>query len=376
MVPDPPAFPSLDFPSVTLALEDGINRRLQTGVQIYVSHQETTILDAALGDASPGFPLTSAAIMPWRSAGKPLTALLVLRQMELGRLQLTSSLEELLPETYGTDIALVTVFDLLTHQSGFPQTDTGWPHADWPESLIRITREPRQLEIGTAAYHPQSSWFLLGEILRQLEPIQPADSFNTILQRDLLDPLAMFGTMCGVSLQRFNEDPELLPVLYEREQGQLRRSSWMDEPWLSRSSPGGNLRGPIRELGRFLEMLMRRGKLADGTPFVSASTVDQMTARQRSGAYDQTLQHVVDFGLGVICDSKRYGLETVPYGFGRYCSEATFGHGGSQCSMGFCDPEHSLVVAWSANGFCGEGQHQRRNRLINEAVYRDLGLAD
>ncbi len=42
--------------------------------------------------------------------------------------------------------------------------------------------------------------------------------------------------------------------------------------------------------------------------------------------------------------------------------------------MGFCDPDTKLVVAWAANGFCGEGQHQRRNRAINEAVYQDLGL--
>lgn len=82
----------------------------------------------------------------------------------------------------------------------------------------------------------------------------------------------------------------------------------------------------------------------------------------------------MDFGLGVLCNSNQYGAETVPYGFGQYCSEATYGHGGAQCSMGFCDPERKLVVAWSANGFCGEGQHQRRNRMINNAIYEDLEL--
>ena len=99
-----------------------------------------------------------------------------------------------------------------------------------------------------------------------------------------------------------------------------------------------------------------------------------MTARHRIGEFDQTLQHTVDFGLGVICNSNKYGVETVPYGFGQYCSSSAFGHGGAQCSMGFCDPERRLVVVWSANGFCGEGLHQRRNRMINNAICVDLGL--
>jgi CubicO group peptidase (beta-lactamase class C family) len=125
-----------------------------------------------------------------------------------------------------------------------------------------------------------------------------------------------------------------------------------------------------------MELMMRGGRLLDGTEYVSGATVSSMTLRRRVGAYDQTLQHVVDFGLGVICNSKRYGVDTVPYGFGRWSSEGSYGHGGSQCSLAMCDPERELVVAWAANGFCGEGQHQRRNRLMQDALYRDLGFAD
>merc|ERR1711916_291329 len=80
---------------------------------------------------------------------------------------------------------------------------------------------------------------------------------------------------------------------------------------------------------------MGNGGSLDGTRILQSETVDLMTSRQRVGAFDQTLQHVVDFGLGVIVDSNRYGAETVPYGYSRYCSERTFGHGGSQSSIGF-----------------------------------------
>ena len=185
----------------------------------------------------------------------------------------------------------------------------------------------------------------------------------------------MRHTFCGIPESLSALRPDLMPQLFDREKGQLTPSAYSTVPWVTQPSPGGNLRGPVQELGRFFEFLLRQGRLEDGTEFVPRQLVEEMTRRHRIGLFDETLQHTVDFGLGVLCDSKQYGAETVPYGFGKFCSTRAFGHGGSQCSMAFCDPEFGLVVAWSTNGFCGEGQHQRRNRMLNEAVYADLKLS-
>lgn len=356
------------------AFEDGVQRGLQTGLQVYASVAGQPVLSLGLGESSPGRPMTDDVIMPWRSAGKPVTALLILKRIEEGRLRLNTRLEEILPESSTTDKAELTVFDLLTHQSGFPQTDTGWPQVDWRESVRRSLETPRQLPIGSAAYHPQGSWFLLGEILRRLEPMDSSSDFNSVLQSDLLGPLQMTNVWCGIPESELASVAGRIPQLHERVAGRLQPSSYSSAPWITTASPGGNLRGPVRQLGRFLEVLLRRGKLENGVAFVSASTVEQMTSIHREGQYDQTLQHIIDFGLGAIRDSKRHGPETVPYGYGRYCSSSSFGHGGSQCSIGFVDPERELVVAWAANAFCGEPQHQRRNRMINDAIYEDLGL--
>ena len=145
-----------------------------------------------------------------------------------------------------------------------------------------------------------------------------------------------------------------LPIIYERDNGRLVESNYCLAPWITQPSPGASLRGPVRELGQFYEMLQRGGISTSGKQLLSPDAVQQMTSRHRAGKFDQTFQHVVDFGLGVLCNSNQYGVETVPYGFGEHCSAATYGHGGAQCSMGFCDPVRRLVVAWSANGFCGE----------------------
>jgi CubicO group peptidase (beta-lactamase class C family) len=65
----------------------------------------------------------------------------------------------------------------------------------------------------------------------------------------------------------------------------------------------------------------------------------------------------------------------VPYGYGPHASPRAYGHGGSQSSISFADPEHELAVAIVCNGTPGEEAHQRRMRAVVAAVYEDLDLS-
>jgi CubicO group peptidase (beta-lactamase class C family) len=139
--------------------------------------------------------------------------------------------------------------------------------------------------------------------------------------------------------------------------------------------PGASARGPIRELAKFYEMMWRCGGVAgSGARVLLPQTVEAMTARHRVGMMDQTFKHFIDWGLGFIIDSKHYGQETLPYGYGPHASGRTFGHSGNQSSCAFCDPEHGLVVAWAVNGMPGEKGHQERAEQMNAAIYQDLQL--
>jgi CubicO group peptidase (beta-lactamase class C family) len=84
----------------------------------------------------------------------------------------------------------------------------------------------------------------------------------------------------------------------------------------------------------------------------------------------------MDWGLGTIVNSNRYGVQTVPYGYGPLSSDRAFGHSGSQSSAAFADPDYGLVVAAMLNGMPGEPAHHRRMRAFLEALYRDLGLGN
>ncbi|MFM8477380.1 MAG: serine hydrolase, partial [Planctomycetaceae bacterium] len=122
------------------AVEDGIRRGLHTGVQVCVLLEGREYFNGAFGESLPGRLLTSEHLMPWRSAGKPLTALLMLKELHARGIPLTAPLASLLPEAVGTDKATCSLHSLLTHTSGFSQTETGWPHVSWEESVQRVLR--------------------------------------------------------------------------------------------------------------------------------------------------------------------------------------------------------------------------------------------
>ena len=158
------------LPRTLRQIRDGLDR-LHPGVQIYVSQGRRTIVDAAVGLAATGVPLTSDHTLAWLSAGKPLTAFAILQQVEAGRLDLDAPVVRNLPEfaLHGKDT--ITLRHLLTHTAGIQPVPTGWPRASWHAIIARVcAAKLRHGAIpGTvAAYDPQRSWFVLGELLQRL----------------------------------------------------------------------------------------------------------------------------------------------------------------------------------------------------------------
>lgn len=378
-IDSPPPDSGLDalrsrLPQTASVLQHGAERGLHTAGQLYLSLHGEIIVNAAWGEAQPGVPMTPDTINLWLSAGKPLTAAAFARCWEAGQVRLDDPVASVIPEFARSGKEAVTFRHLLTHTAGLRHVETGWPDLPWDETIARICASPLDPDAfpgRTAGYHTQSSWFLLGETLQRLA----GETFTELLRNVILIPAGLTETRAAIATEEYAEIAPRLGWLYERDRGTLRLLDWHTPERCAAPAPGSNLRGPIRDLGRFYEMLHREGQ-GPAERVLSPQTVAALTARHRVGELDLTLGHVVDFGLGVILDSNRYGADTVPYGYGRYCSPRTFGHGGAQSSQGFCDPERGLVVAWLFNGRAGEGLHNRRTRAVNEAIYQDLGLAD
>jgi len=117
--------------------------------------------------------------------------------------------------------------------------------------------------------------------------------------------------------------------------------------------------------------MMLNGGIRNGKRVLLPQTVSALTAGHRRGMFDLTFGHMMDWGLGFMVDNKMHG-ETTPYSFGRRSSMRTFGHGGSQSSISFGDPERGVAVVVILNGRPGEERHQPRMRGVLEGMDHEL----
>ena len=359
---------------ITRGAADG----LHLGAQLYVSLNGEVVADAALGEARPGDPLRNDDLMLWLSASKPVTAVAVVRQVERGRLRLDDPVAKHIPEFAQNEKDAISVRHLLTHTAGLRGAALNANGQPWDEVIAQISAariEPGWVVGETAGYDASSSWYVLGEIVQRLSGIP----FARYVREKIFEPLGMADSWIGMPPERFRAYGRRVAPMYNTSKGALEQDPFHgSEAGNVTPRPAGGGRGPVRELGRFYEMMRNQGAV-DGAEarILAAASVDVMTRRHRTGLFDKTFGHVIDFGLGLIINSRDDADDdgAVPYGYGPYASRETFGHSGAQSSCAFCDPRRGLVVAWACNGMPGEPAHQRRQRALNAAVYEDLGLA-
>ena len=365
------------LPRTVAALERGRQAGLHAGAQVYVSMRGETLADDAMGEARAGVLMRTDTLTLWLSSGKPITAVAIAQLHEQGRLDFDDLVSRFVPEFAQLGKELITIRHLLTHTAGFREADRIAEDLSWDETIERTcaTRlEPEWMPGKKAGYQMFSSWFVLGEIIRRID----GRTFDRYVREMIFEPLGMNDSWIGMPRERFQSYEERLGSIYLSERGELKlHPTWNTETAAAVCRPGSNARGPIRELGRFYEVLLGlvSGRSQPATPIIKAETVRELTRRHRVGLFDQTFRHTMDWGLGFLVNSNCYGVDTVPYGYGRHASDETFGHSGSQSSCAFADPNHELAVAWHCNGQPGESRHQKRAREINEAIYEDLGLA-
>ena len=366
--------PAEALPRACAVIEDGRQVGLHIGAQVYVAFGRQIVADFGCGEARPGVPMTAETLMLWMSSGKPVAAVAIMQLRERGLLDLDDPVARHLPKFADHGKHAITIRHLLTHTAGFRNVDIGWPNSTWDEIIARVcaaTPEADWPPGEKAGYHPYTSWYILGEIVRQVD----GRPFSLYVREAIFLPLGMEDSWIGMPRQRYQAYGDRLGIMVDTARGKLTPHRYTSPEAASQSVPGGNAYGPMHDLGRFYHMLAGGGTF-DHARLLSPESVALMITRQREGMFDETFRHKMDWGLGLIIDSNRYGADTVPYGYGRHSSERTFGHGGAQSSVGFCDPENELVAAVVFNGMPGEPKHNLRMRNFLTAVYEDLGLGD
>jgi CubicO group peptidase (beta-lactamase class C family) len=348
-------------------LRRGIDEGLHPGAQIHVWHAGRVVLNDAIGEAREGVRMRTDSLSLWMSAGKPLTAVLVLQLVASGRLSPDTRVADVLPAFGGNGKQHITVEHLLIHTAGFRGPLNNFTPGDFDQIVMRcceLRLEPGWTPGEKAGYHIGSSWFVLGAIAQAVCGVE----LSRLVREQIAGRLNV-ELYLGMSEAEFERLESRMPLMHITE----KRPATTDWPGNTPQAsviprPGANVRGPIAALAQMYVSLLRDERL------LPREVATMMTSRRRVGMVDHTFKQTLDWGLGVMIDSKQYAGEHA-YGFGPHASNHTFGHSGNQSSAGFCDPTNDLVVAWTCNGMPGEAAHQKRASQINAAIYADLGLA-
>jgi CubicO group peptidase (beta-lactamase class C family) len=301
------------------------------------------------------------------SAGKPVTVVAVLQLWEEGKLGLDDRIGDFV-DGWGAGKERCTIRHVLTHTGGFPSADSRLFDADVPydEVVARIAGSPALWEPGTdAAYHPSSGWKILGAIVERVD----GRRIDAYVRDEVFAPLGV-NMRLGIPQDQQSALGERITPVYWRghvmpsinADGSLQMVPYEVDKFhnegyfVAKVEPGGGMRAPARELGRFYESL-----LGYGPPLLEPRTVDVMGAVHRYGIKDRLFRRNIPWGLGA--------QVAFTGGTGR----RAFGHGGMASSRGLADPEFGLVMVIVSNGLPAFLPAEQRLFQVTDAVYSALG---
>jgi len=335
--------PMPDFARTRLLLEKGLAENHWTGFSFAIFFQKTPY--SFVGGNVP----SAGASVCWLSAGKPVTSVGILRLLEQRPELWPLPMEATLHELRGSYAGGLDLLSILTHRTGLRHADLDItaPKATLFEILAGSTPDKFQLRPGQPAYDPRGGWWILHQWLER----NAGMPWQDFLSREVLLP-AGAGEMFFASSDREADVP----------MDEWKGGRWHPAPAVQGR---GNLCGSASALARFYLTLLS-GEI------LQPDSLIKFSRRWREGEKDATFGHTLDFGLGVILDSNRYGASIVPYGFGAQSSDRTFGHGGARSSVAFADPKMNLAAAIWLNGQVPENKHQPRMRAILDLFREEL----
>lgn len=332
------------------------------GAVMLVIRHDNIVLHEAVGwnDRENNIPMEMDTIVQMRSSTKPLVGTAILMLMEQGRLLLNDRVSQHLP-SFAADNPRsedITIYQLLTHTSGLPGNDlisriardrgSDFQRlASLREQVDRFGSWGPYVEPGTEYHYSDRSSAVLAAVIEEISGM-PAEEF---IQQRILDPLQMddsFFNHTRPDDQRMSR----VAAAYSGEPGNWDRvfdSSQL--PQRQHFMAAWGLLSTAMDYAKFMSMMLNGGRF--GTEqLLSPLTVELATRPHSEYVYDEAsllaLRNQLDAWT-------LYGLhwQRAPSG--------AFGHGGSQGTQAFADPEQNLIFIYLTQS----GGHRTRWRFVN-----------
>ena len=361
-----------DLAGVRSAFEGLFADGRELGAAFAVVQAGETVVDLRGGWADrAGTRLFSGdTLTPVFSVTKALTAVMLARLVEAGRLRYEQHVCDVWPEFAQAGKGDVTVRGMLSHQaglSGFPEPMDPAEWFDWDGICSRLAGMAPLWPPGTrSGYHPVTFGHLAGEVFRRVD----GRTVGRALHEDLAEPLGL-DLWIGLPDSEHGrvaelEKPKTVPAFGEL--NPATRAAFLTRwsspggrgsaDWRRAEFPAANGHATATALARFM------GELSmDGGRLLSPAGAEALMREQIKGP-DLVLPFDISWGAGVM---RNAGLGV--YGPGG----RTVGHSGWGGACAFADPERRLGVAYVMNRQSAELLGDARPARLITALYEALG---
>lgn len=363
------------FTPVHAAFAANFAEGLELGARFTAYVEGRAVVDLVGGWADRGRtrPFAADSLAPVFSVTKAVTAVMMARLVDAGRLAYAQPIAEVWPEFAAAGKAAVTVEQALSHQAGLP----GFPEPmdpaewfDWQAICARLAAMAPLWPPGTASgYHPLTYGYIAGEVFRRVD----GRTLGAALRQDVAEPLGL-DLWIGLpepedvrvaqmqkptAPARFGEiNPATRAAFLTRWAAPQGRPS---AEWRRMESPASNGHATAAALAKLMAALADGGAL-DGARVLSGRGVAAM-ARTRIRGEDLVLKGDTAWGAGVLRNAGR-----AIYGPG----EETFGHSGWGGACAFADPQRRVAAAYVMNRQSSDLVGDPRPRRLIDALYAAL----
>ncbi|MBV8187923.1 MAG: beta-lactamase family protein [Alphaproteobacteria bacterium] len=297
------------------------------------------------------------------SASKPYAAVLILMLADRGLLGLDDPVCAHWPEFAAYGKGAITIRQVLQHRSGLADRDpinAVLSFTNWRRSIRRVVRAQPVLPAGQApAYLPLTYGFILGELVQRITQ-RPV---GEVLATDLLRPLGLRDTYLGLPVSEWERR---VPIIGSGFRGRLT-SALANRKFVRRAViPAAGISTTAADLAQFYLMLMRSGRHGD-QQLLSPAILREARKPSSDGEMDRSARLPLRWSNGFQLGGPRTGASSASP-FGWLSSPHSFGHNGSNCCIGWADPDRNLVFAYLTNRLDGRAEGSAHLAAVADAI--------
>jgi len=278
------------------------------------------------------------------SASKPYLAVVVHHLVEIGRLHLDDAVAAYWPEFGENGKRDITVRHMLQHRSGLSTAGSYLGEvramADWERSLRRIEEAKQRWPIGTVAYSPLAFGFILAEVARRCSGIP----YEELVRRTVLDPLAVIDTYLGLPPELWGRH---IPIRAAGPAGPVIQSVVNRRSTRQAVVPAAGISTTARELAAFYQALLQGG-IGPAGRLLHPHSLAIALEPSSEGEFDRVARAPIRWSQGFQLGGPRF-MPDVVSSLGSLSSPRAFGHNGSNCCIGWADPDRQLAYAYLTN---------------------------